>query len=426
MKKIMTIHLRPHHLILLSLTAFTSQPVNAQNVDTLTQCHSQYDDLDLVHDCMDAYLDTMDARIGEISDFLDRALEGESLIGFYRSQQAFTEYRRQNCLWYLEFSSPRSEAEQIAKNCLADMSTRRLQELQRLLDDSSDTNQTHQGFYVYGADRNTFQPCGSDDRYWVEGDANAVGLIQQNYTAIASSERQVLHAVVTGEITTEIQAPEGYQGVLQLNSLIDIRLPAESDCQIPAGGTSTSGVSTEIASIEQLREASEDEPVDQEEPEQQLTAYFGDWLVDCVELSGSKTCSLTTALKTDGEEAVDADAETPLLVVNRLPELSTFMELEFPGQEIDSPSLIRWEVDSVRYGDIVDSEIRVDEIGTRQLISENKFLDDILLPALIEGGEMVINVVEAVDDSDGDRYSGTLSGLNQALIFADDFVRENG
>lgn len=419
----MTFYPRLYALVLLSPIAFASQSLHSQNNDTLAQCHSQYEDLDLVHACMDAYLDAMDARIGEISEFLDNSLKGESLIGFYRSQQAFTDYRRQNCLWYLEFSSPRVEAEQIAKNCLASMSTQRLQELQNLLDNSGDTKQTHRGFYVYGAERNTFQPCGSEDRYWVEGDPNAVGLIQQNYSAIASSDRQVLHAVVTGTIDTEAQAPEGYQGVLQLETLADIRLPTESDCQVPAASSGQDNSSSEIASIEQLREAPEEEIIEQDEPEQQLTAYFGDWLVDCVEQSGTKTCSLTTLLKTDDESEAAADA--PLLVVNRMPKLNTFMELEFPGKEIDSPTLIRWEVDSVRYGDIVESEIRVDEIGTRQLISKNEFLDDVLLPALIEGGEMVINVVETVDDSSGERYTSTLSGLNQALVFADDFVRES-
>lgn len=419
----MTFYSRLYALVLLSPIAFASQSLHSQNNDTLVQCHSQYEDLDLVHACMDAYLDAMDARIGEISEYLDNSLEGESLIGFYRSQQAFTDYRRQNCLWYLEFSSPRVEAEQIAKNCLANMSTLRLQELQNLLDNSDDTEQTHRGFYVYGAERNTFQPCGSEDRYWLEGDPNAVGLIQQNYSAIASSDRQVLHAVVTGAIDTEAQAPEGYQGILQLKTLVDIRLPTESDCQVPAAGSNQDNFSSEFASIEQLREAPDEEIVEQDEPEQQLTAYFGDWLVDCVEHSGTKTCSLTTLLKTDDESEAAADA--PLLVVNRMPKLNTFMELEFPGKEIDSPTLIRWEVDSVRYGDIVESEIRVDEIGTRQLISENEFLDDVLLPALIEGGEMVINVVETVDDSAGERYSSKLSGLNQALVFADDFVRES-
>ena len=122
-------------LLFVCLMAFGQifEPAQAQTYNVLQECTNQSPDIDDIHACLDNYLDIMDANIDDVSIFLDRTLEGPSLAGFKRSQQAFVQYRRQNCLWYLEFSSPRSEAEQIAKNCLATMSQQRLSELQRLM-----------------------------------------------------------------------------------------------------------------------------------------------------------------------------------------------------------------------------------------------------------------------------------------------------
>ena len=96
----------------------------------------------------------------ESTDFLAQSLSGDSLAGLARSQQAFVEYRKQNCLWYLNFSSPRTEAEQIAKNCLVNLSQQRVNELRSLLAEEDTSGQVVAGFYVYGPDRNSFQRCG--------------------------------------------------------------------------------------------------------------------------------------------------------------------------------------------------------------------------------------------------------------------------
>ena len=112
------------------------------------------------------------------------------------------------------------------------------------------------------------------------------------------------------------------------------------------------------------------------------------------------------------------------MTLNRTARQSTFMELNFPDREIDSPTLIRWQVDEATFGDVVSSEIRVDQLGARQLISESAFLTTELLPALVRGDQVYINVLQSVDDDSGDEFTGTLIGLSKALGFADDFVRE--
>ncbi len=412
-------------LILPGLT--TANTAFAQEINVLAQCRAQTQDLDQVHACLDNYLDVMDSNILAITDFIGSSLSGELLTGLNRSQRAFVEYRRQNCLWYLEFSSPRAEAEQIAKNCLASMSRQRLRELQDLVTTVEQPGQTTSGYYVYGAERNSFQPCNSEERYWVEGDLSAVGLIQQTYLSVASNERQLLYAIVVGNLNKALQAPEGHQGVFELTNLIELRVPTDSDCRLPNLPYSLDITTADVDVIEQTREVEDDERIEQEEPEQQLVAYFGAWSVDCVEITGRKSCSLDVALTQNGPNGRgDVTDASPVLTLNRLPRRSTFMELEFPEREIDSPTLIRWQVDTEQFGDIVNSEIRVDQAGARQLISESDFMDDKLLPMMIMGRDITISVLDSVDDETGDLFYATLNGLTRSLVFADDFLRDVG
>lgn len=420
---------RPGAIISLVLLLGLTFRAEAQDYDVLAECTSQSQDLDEIHLCLDGYLDVMDGNIQAIIEFLADTLNGKALAGLNRSQSAFVEYRRQNCLWYLDFSSPRSEAEQIAKNCLATMSQQRLREIQNLVTADEGSGVATRGFYVYGAERNSFQPCGTNNRYWVEGSNVAVSRAQQSYLSVATSELQLLHAVFVGNINEELQAPAGHQGIFELTNLIELRVPTESDCQIPGSRLLNAESLPVQASIEELsREIPDDEQLDQEEPEQQLTAYFGAWLVDCIERSGQKSCSLAAALS-DGKTEPVLSSEgggSPRVIINRSPENSTFMELHFPEREIDSAARIRWNVDAMAFGDIVESDIRVDETGTRQIVRESRFLTADLLPTMIDGGELKVEVLESIDDDSGERFSGTLQGLTKALVFADDFVRENG
>lgn len=414
-------------LTLLAFVLWNSESALAQEYNALAQCRAQSTDLDRVHACMDGYLDTMDASIGSMTAFLARSLTGPALTRLESAQLAFDEYRRQNCLWYLEFSSPRDEAEQIAKNCLADMSRDRLQELRRLVSNEAGSGQIMVGYYVFGAERNSFQPCGREERYWVEGTQDALGLLQQNYLSVATSDRQLLHVTLAGRIDTQSQAPESHQGVLQLNSLIEVRVPTDSDCSLSNQALSLAPVTVDdVSTPEPVVDASDDEIVDQDEPEQQLTAYFGAWVVDCLEITGRKSCSLEVALSQAGEGAQNSDGLQPVpsLVLNRTPELSTDLELSFPGREIDSPALIRWQIDASELGDIVGSEIRVDQVGARQLLSESQYLINDLLPMMIRGEELEVSVLESIDDDSGDSFVGTLLGLTKAMQFADGFVRD--
>ncbi|ASJ76489.1 lysozyme inhibitor LprI family protein [Granulosicoccus antarcticus] len=408
-------------LVVFVLLLVNSGNAQAQSYDALVECTALSAEIDDIHICMDNYLDLMDDSMSRITEFLAESLSGEALGGLGSSQQAFKDYRRQNCLWYLNFSSPRQEAEQIAKNCLAHMSQQRLQELQSLARTEDTTGQVLRGFYVYGAERNSFQLCGSDERYWLEGEASLVGQAQQQYLNIVSSDLQVLYGAFAGTVDAEAQAPQGHQGVFDLAAIIELRVPTESDCRLPGETASTAFTAPAISAPTTV--ASTDSPVapdpdSAEFPEEQLTAYFGAWLVDCTQTSAGRNCELNVRM------VGPLQAPKAAMTIVREKAQRTSLEVTFDGREIDSPSRILWQVDSSLFGDIVGSEIRVDQSGTRQLVPASGYLAAEILPKLVRGTAFSLEVLASVDDDAGERYTGTLIGLTKAMAFADGFIRD--
>lgn len=411
-------------MLLTVLICFAASNTNAQSNNVLKDCLAGSPGTNDVHECMDNYLDLMDNNIAGMTEFLSESLSGQALAGLNRSQSAFSEYRRQNCLWYLEFSSPRSEAELIAKNCLATMSSQRWQELQGLLDEEDTSAKTVSGFYVFGDGRNSFQQCGSESRYWLEGDQSVVNDAQQLYLSLASSEFQPLHAVFAGSLDESAPAPQGHVGVFSLNTLVDMSVPAETDCKLPSNYSAFDLASSTTVDTDPDVTAEEYvDSEDQDEPQQQLIAYFGAWLVDCTENNGRRTCNLKVAL--DKPASANSERTSATLIVIRGKQKRTSIEMIFPDREIDSPSLIRWRIDAFAFGDLVGSSILVDEIAARQLIPDERFLKNELLPMMIEGVELSVEVLAEVDDSAGEEFVGTLNGLTKALAFSDGFVRDS-
>jgi len=410
-------------LVTFALGIFAAIPkVAAQDYNVLQECMKLSNADTDINNCIDNYLDLMDDNIQDISDYIARDLPDAALDQFQLSQQAFFNYRKQNCLWYLEFSSPQSLAEKIAKNCLATMSQERLAELQSLIATDRGKANTLRGFYVYGANRNSFQPCGSDQRYWVEGDNEQVGQLQQDYLSQSTASLQVLYAELRGQIDTSTSYPE-HSGVVQLTAVTTLKLPSDSECSLPQGATDKT-----LANRPEIKPAAVPEPEPEQntvaavEPEQVLRAYFGEWLAECQQKQSSFTCELSVGFK--GEEVTDDNR--PVLSLTRREDRRTLVYMSFPQREIDSPTKIRWRVDKYKFGDIVGSEIRVDASGTRQLVHEKKFIGEDLMPLLTGGGEVGIEVLIDLDDDFGDQYNASLKGLTRALSFADDFVASGG
>ena len=112
---------------------FCSLQTNAYGYDALEVCRGQSTFPPDVSKCMDNYLDLLDQNLGDLTIFIDGELRGGQRAAFNRAQNSFYSYRRENCLWYLSLGGERVEAEQVAKNCLAEMSQDRLAEMQGLI-----------------------------------------------------------------------------------------------------------------------------------------------------------------------------------------------------------------------------------------------------------------------------------------------------
>ena len=440
----------------------------AQESDVLTECVALSSIDDDIHACLDNYLDVMDDNLRDITAYIRREFSGNSRAAFDRSQAAFESFRRENCLWYLAISSPRSAAEQIAKNCLARHSIDRLSELQGLLALDDATSQVVDGFYVYGANRNSFRPCGSDGRYLVAGNANAVGDLQQRYSNLSSVDLQILFASVTGEIDNTVDGGLDHDGVINVSSVRDVRFPSDSDCNLPTGSPQVAAVSASDASVATTVEerVADIESVDRsvapieetsdesstglfgiEPPEvsdnpvadpgpvpvpsgvggaatlidsgigasdgQALTAYFGAWLAECSGESEERRCRLAVEL--------DGGAEPPILSLNRRTGRRTVVELSLPGRELASIDEILWGIDGLFFGQVPGSKIEVEDRLTLQRLTERRFVEDELLPLMRKGSDLRVEIATAANGGAA-QYRGTLQGLTRALGFADEFL----
>jgi len=431
------------------------QPVYSSSESTILQ---QCRDLSLVdddiHNCLDNYLDLMDENLADLLNFITGELSGDAgnsdaLQALQRSQQAFETYRTENCLWYLAFSSPRQQAEQIAKNCLAGMSEARLSELQSL-SKSTQAPDSQPGYFVYGAERNTFVACGNSLRLWVEGDSAVVGELQQRYLNDSTTELQVLYADLTGTVDiSNAESYEGHDGVFSLESIVSLRLPTDGDCspppgvllaQSPADETQTGNLATEQEQASAASTTSDPAP-ENTDPEQTLTAYFGDWVALCEQLGSSYGCVLTVPLQSTQAQSSssvvtdDNGAAGAVLRITRRSEQRTIVDIDFPlelGPLIADVEQISWRVDSINLGKILHSQladiagrgVHAGKSFVSQGLRERWYIRDELLPLLLDGRDLYLTV-DGLDDTQT-ILSATLNGLTRALTFADDFTAAEG
>ena len=211
--------------------------VESNDASELAQCRALSQLPDDIHNCMDNFLDALDVHMAAYEAEVLEQLGGlDSVPGkaFSVSQQSFGAYRRDNCLWYQAFSQPSVEAEQIAKSCLIDMSRVRLSELMLLLDEKQSQGQEFQGYYLYGDDRNTLVLCGSDERYWVQGNQAELARLQQFYLSNTNIDNSLLFVAVTGNIddNPESESYPGHDGLFNLTRVSEARLLAEEDCPV--------------------------------------------------------------------------------------------------------------------------------------------------------------------------------------------------
>jgi len=413
----------------------TSVPADA---DVLGECVALSGVDDDVHACLDNYLDVTDERIGQAVGGVRETLSGEPLVAFERAQSAFERFRRDNCLWYLAFNAPRTEAEKIAKGCLARLSLQRLVELQGLLVVDGGTVFAFDGHYVFDATRNSFQPCGSARRFWVDGDDVAVASLQQQYLERTTDEGQRLFARVDGALVGPVEDRAGHVGRLRLDRVEELRMPRASDCRLPGGAPSVQPTddagadpvtplaqrlgdgdadesSASTADLRVMDAVAPDNPVADPDTldvrrDERLTAYFGAWLAECEAKAGGATCGV--AVDFDGTEGA-----LPVLTLVRDGGDRTGITLALPPDAATTADQVRWRVDDVSLGVIDGARLRQGDDGVELAMLDQRFVDERLLPLLRRGYTLHIDTL-----GDGTNRRATLVGLSRALAFADDFI----
>lgn len=433
-------------LALVVVACCASASARAAGPDVLAECMALSSEQDDIHACLDNYLDVMDDNIRDITAFIQRELDGTPRIAFERAQAAFETYRRENCLWYLAFSTPRRQAEQIAKNCLARMSIDRLAELQALLARGDTPSQAIDGYYVFGNNRNSFRPCGSERRLWVDGDDGAVATLQQQYLENTTAELQLMFASVTGTVGDDANGRAEHDGVLMLQSVRALRVPSDADCRLPSGSPPVTAATPDDTSPaptveERLADAA---PVQREpdpapaaparvnpvadpdslpalgtppaapvERDERLTAYFGAWLADCTDDGERAGCRLAVAF--------DGGGNAPELSLRRREDGTTTVRLSLPDGAASLADEVRWSIDGYGFGSIDGARLRSGDEGLELVIEQRGFVRDELLPLMRDGGTVSIET-----GGDGRRRSATLMGLTRALGFADDYLGVDG
>jgi len=105
---------------------------------------------------------------------------------------------------------------------------------------SEDTNtpvnearQAIKGHYVYGHEESSFQPCGQNKTFWVNGSIKHLTMPEQKYKSLTSKPYEPVFAGLRGQFTGK--ASDGfamdYDGQFQLTAIIRVKKKSTGDCQ---------------------------------------------------------------------------------------------------------------------------------------------------------------------------------------------------
>ena len=91
------------------------------------------------------------------------------------------------------------------------------------------------GHYVWGAEVNTFRPCGNDKTFWVDGNAASVKELELKYQALAKKPYEETFAVVSGNLGDRDLKSEGfdavYDGLITIEKVHSLAISSSSDCK---------------------------------------------------------------------------------------------------------------------------------------------------------------------------------------------------
>ena len=96
----------------------------------------------------------------------------------------------------------------------------------------SPCSEYHEGYYIYGHEANTFQPCGSEKIYWVVGADEVVGELTKKYYGITSDPYEEVYVKLNGSFGPK--ATDGFaadfDGTFTVTGIVAVEKKPPVDC----------------------------------------------------------------------------------------------------------------------------------------------------------------------------------------------------
>lgn len=88
------------------------------------------------------------------------------------------------------------------------------------------------GYYTYGHEVNTFQPCNDKDVFWLTGENETLELMNKSYYNSTSQPYEEVYIKVIGSFSEKGTSgfSSDYDGELQIKKLIHMQKKSSTDC----------------------------------------------------------------------------------------------------------------------------------------------------------------------------------------------------
>ena len=103
--------------------------------------------------------------------------------------------------------------------------------------------ETHRGYYVFGHEVRTFQPCGSDRIFWVKTDQQISQQLREQHQQLTTKPYEPVYVEVTGHFAGRAAAgfAADYEGQIVVESVDLVRTMQTDDCTTAAAEESITG-----------------------------------------------------------------------------------------------------------------------------------------------------------------------------------------
>jgi heat shock protein HslJ len=105
--------------------------------------------------------------------------------------------------------------------------------------------EVHRGYYVFGHEVRTFQPCGSDTVFWVKAEADISKQLREAHQKLTSKPYEPVYVEVKGYFADKAAAgfAADYEGQIVIEAVDLVRARQENDCSpVAAAQESLTGI----------------------------------------------------------------------------------------------------------------------------------------------------------------------------------------